>query len=817
MLKKVLIAIFSLSIVALILGGVFVVWGYNYITRDLPRLDRIQDYQPSVVTEVVSRNGELIGEFYTDKRYQASIDEVPLLVRNAFLAAEDTKFYSHPGIDLVSIFRAAIKNFQSGSARQGGSTITQQVVKNLLLSSKKKITRKLKEAVLAYRIEQKLSKDEILQIYLNQIFFGNRSHGIKTAVKSYYRKELSEVTLAEAALLAGLPKAPSKYSPLANSEKAFNRQRYVLRRMVEAGFITEEEAIKAKQEKLVFYRATADTIRKAPYYTTEVRRVFQEKFPDRDLDREGYRIETAVDLQATTFAEQALKNGIEVVDKRRGWRGPIGSIENSDNAEFLKQFPPLSAHQRERGDKIPAMINQVVGNSIEVTFFEKGADSEESKAHTHLINLTKSKWARRRRSKADKAYSQNITKGMEVGDVLEVSPAFSKDGEEIYILDQTPELEGAVVLLNPTSGEVVAEVGGYNYSKSQFNRVTQSLRQPGSAFKPIVYTTAVDGFGYTAASIVYDEERTFKVGDDFWSPGNFDKTFLGPITLRTALQQSRNLVSADIISRIGVDSVIHYARKMGFSSPLGSNLSLSLGSSEVTLLEVARSYGVLANKGVFLPSVFITRILDREGEVIFDVTEDQVNQAQQVLNPEVAFVMANLMRGVVESGTGRKVKALKRPVAGKTGTSNDFMDTWFVGYTPDWVCGVWIGFDVKKKIGNKETGGRVAAPIFLDVMKDFLEYTEAKQHKALVSVAKAEAQQLGEPFTEPEKSKPADFEPPENIIGVWVDKTTGGLSVKGNKNAIYDYFVAGTQPTEVSIYDEYQSGQEEGYFDNPNL
>ncbi|MCI5064903.1 PBP1A family penicillin-binding protein [bacterium] len=812
MLKKLLLFSMIFVLVLGAAGGVALVWGYHYITRDLPKLDRVEDYRPSAVTQVFGRDGELIAEFFDadNRRYPASIDEIPHHVRNAFLAAEDAQFYSHPGIDIISIFRAAIKNLRAGSARQGGSTITQQVVKNLLLTSQKKLTRKLKEAILSYRLEQRLTKDEILQIYLNQIFFGNRSYGIQAAARAYFHKDVSDLSVAEGALLAGLPKAPSRYSPLANEKEAFRRQHYVLKQMVAAGFITEDEAEVARNRELTFYRSQANTLHEAPHYATEVRRRFERLLPNLPLDTGGYRIETAVDVPATRLAQAALNQGIEAVDRRRGWRGPLQHIAGAETTEFFDAFrtPPIEEWDLLR--KYPALITAIEARRAKV-LLPDGTESE--------FSLKEALWANRFLDGKDRVKQIRLDRHLRVGDVVEVALKEGSIGKESpekskreLILSQTPQVQGALTLIEPSSGEVRVVIGGYDFRENQYNRVTQSFRQPGSAFKPVVYLTAVDKFGYTPASIVYDEKRTFKVGDQYWNPGNFDNSFLGPITLRTALEKSRNLVSADIISRIGVEWVINYARKLGIESSLGTNLSLSLGSSEVSPLEITRTYGVFANEGVLVPSVFILRVYDRNGQVLYSATDRQIEETTRVISEQSAFVMANLMKGVVERGTGWRIRELGRPAAGKTGTSNDLMDAWYVGYTPEWACGVWVGFDVKKSLGKKETGGRVASPIWLNFMKGFLEQEEEEQYEALVTARKQEAEQLGIPYVEPPRPEPADFVPPEGVVGRWVNRLTGEPAEEGAPDAIFDYFVQGTEPQEVRQFEETTN-----YLETPGL
>ena len=785
-----------------ILGGAFVaVWGYFYITRDLPRLDRVEDYRPPAVSQVYDRNGELIGEFFDpdNRRYPVSIEKVPEHVRNAFVAAEDATFYSHPGIDVVSILRAAVKNIQSGSARQGGSTITQQVVKNLLLSSQKKLTRKLKEAILSYRLEQRLTKEEILQIYLNQIFFGNRSYGIQAAAQAYFHKSVEDLSIAEGAILAGLPKAPSRYSPLSNRTEAIRRQHYVLGQMVEAGFITASEEKAAKAEELQFYRVRLNTIFGAPYFVTEVRRQFRELFPHLTPDTGGYRIETTVDTEVTDMAQLSLNRGIEVVDRRKGWRGPIDSIEEEAVTSFLTTYaaPPLEVWSSE--SKHPALVLEVTPARAKILL------PDGSEGH---VSFKASSWARRLYVNDEETEKIELAEHIKVGDVLTVSLVKKESDsaqKNIFMINQIPEIQGALVLLDPSSGEIRTLIGGYDFQKNQYNRVTQSYRQPGSAFKPVVYLAAIDQFGYSGSTIVDDEPRTFKVGDQYWNPGNFDDSFLGPITLRTALAKSRNLVSADIISRIGVEWAIYYAKKLGIDSPLGTNLSLSLGSSEVTLLEMSRAYGVFANRGVLMPTVLISRIIDRDGTTLYSATERQLDGAKRVISEESAFLMANLMKGVVERGSGWRIRELGRPSAGKTGTSNDLMDAWYIGYTPNWVCGIWVGFDLKRTLGEKQTGGTVSSPIWLSFMKEFLQREEKNQYQQLQSARRREAEELGIEYIPPEPIQAEDFSPPPGVIGKWVDQKTGQIVPIKTQGAIFDYFQRGNEPELLANFDETSS------------
>lgn len=805
MIKKLTYFAIFLFLVCSLIGAFFSLWAYQYYSRDLPQFTSIEDYQPPMVSSIYANDGSLVAEFYKERRYPVNLKEVPLHVRQAFLAAEDSSFYQHPGIDLIGILRAFIKNIQAGSATQGASTITQQVIKNMLLSSEKKLERKIKEAILAYRLEKRLSKDEIFELYLNQIYLGNRSYGIKSAAKLYFKKELSDLTLAEGALLAGLPKAPSKYSPIKNKKAAKDRQLYVLKRMLTVDFISKENYEKAKNEELKIYKANQKTILKAPYYLSEIRRLVSENFNDLNLNEDGLSIHTALDLNAYNFAQKALRDGVEAVDKRQGWRGALAKEVSKE--DFQKKY---SLEKKEgffnKNIHYPALVLR----------------KDNSKAYISLgktnssIAINKSEFANKIINKDGEYLSNNFLSHIEPNSVLEVEFLAEKNGKFNFQLSQTPILQSALTLIDPNTGFVPVVIGGYQYSDSQFNRATQAKRQPGSSFKPVVYLSAIDAFEYTPATIVYDEPRAFYAGNQYWKPENYDENYLGPITLRSALEKSRNLISADIISRIGVDTVIAYARKLGIESKLGHNLSLSLGSSEVTLLEMSRAYGVFSTGGILAKSVFITKIQDRKNNVIYDYQENALNNIKQVIDSKSAFIMANMMKGVVEHGTGWRAKTLKRPIAAKTGTSNDQMDAWFIGYTPEWVCGVWSGHDIKKSIGKRETGGSVSAPIWINFMDSFLKEKEEEKYQNLLNKTKEDSKRLGIEFYQPKKLEPLDFTPPKGVKPVWIDKFTGYLSNPNKKNAFLEYFREGKEPK--TYQPEVKEEEEElSYWDDPLL
>ncbi len=787
-----------------IIAGVYL---YRSITRDLPDFQSVEEYRPPAVSKVYAADGTLIAEFFRERRYPVKLADIPKVVTDSFLAAEDAHFYSHQGVDIVSIIRAAVVNFRSRSSKQGASTITQQVVKNLLLNPEKNYRRKLKEAILSYRLEKRLSKKDILEIYLNQIFFGNGAYGIDAACQVYFHKPLKSITLGEAAMLAALPKAPSNYSPLASMHRARGRQKYVLGQMVKNGFATDEEADQAYRQKITVYRASQRNVFAAPYFVTELRTRLQERWPLLDIDAAGLEIYTTVDLAATKTAEKALRAGLRTVDKRRGWRGPLVTLSGDIRGQFLKRYGDVLVQPEGEDAKEPhpAMISGVGREGIKI-------DLGDSTGKLDSKSLT---WAQKRRAPDDKVFSKVVEGNLHVGDVIEV--VANDDGT--WSLDQTPDIQGAVDILDPFTGRVVVMIGGYNFGASKFNRVTQSMRQAGSSFKPIVYLAAVDGFNYNPASIVYDLPRTFRVGDQWWSPHNFDGKYKGPITLQTALEQSRNLVSADIVSRIGLTAVIKYARKLGVTSPLGKNPSLSLGSSEMTPLELTRAYGVFPAGGILADLRMVNRIVDRSGTEIFNADTQRELPFKQVIDPKSAFIMAHMMKGVIERGTGTAIKPLGYPVAGKTGTTNNCMDTWFIGFTPRWVAGVWVGFDQKKEIGHKETGGKISAPIFLDMMKGFLKQRADSDRATLIAARKADAEALGISYVEPPEVAPADFVVPEGLEKRWMMRDSGKIAPEGTSGAIPEYFVraGGRSSTDEDASESAPQKSSGDYLESPDM
>jgi len=629
---------------------------FFYFTHGLPSIETLKNYRPATITKFFSEDGEIIGEFFIEKRKIVSLDRVPHHLVQAFIAGEDARFFHHKGLDYIAIFRALSRNIFSGEIVQGGSTITQQVVKSILLSPEKSFKRKIREAILSFKIEKYLSKEEILFLYLNQIYLGHGAYGVATAAENYFGKSVEELNLAESALLAGLPQAPSKYSPYHHPEQAKRRQTYILNRMVEEDFISYGEAMKALQTSLKIKSKQNSFIEKAPYFVEHVRRYVEEKYGKEALYKNGLQVYTTIDTDLQKIAQEAVESGLKEIEKRQ---------------KYLSSDIPFS-------------------------------------------------------------------------------------------------LEGALVCFDLETGYVKAIVGGRDFRKSQFNRATQARRQTGSAFKPIVYASALDK-GYTSASVIVDAPIIFEWGDKKWKPKNFEEKFLGPTTLRNAIAHSVNIVTVKIAQDVGIDYIKDYAQKLGISFPLQNDLSMALGSSSISLYELTKVYAVFANQGNAFRPIFIKKILDRDGNLLEEnlplfYPKEPFN-GERILSPQTAYIMTNLLEGVVQNGTGWRAKTLGRPVAAKTGTTDQFLDAWFIGYTPEFITGIWVGFDEERSLGENETGSRAASPIWVTFVSKIL------------------------------KDKPVkDFPIPEGIEFTKIDPKTGQVSLR--REGILECFKEGTGPTQ---------------------
>ncbi len=747
---------------------------FFYLSRDLPKINSLADYRPATVTNVYSDDGRKIGEFYKERRIVIPLSDMPPNLTNAFVAAEDSRFRAHPGIDVQSIVRAFIKNLKAGTIVQGGSTITQQVTKSFLLTPERTYKRKLKEAMLAYKIEKKFSKDEILYLYLNQIYLGHGAYGVEAASENYFGKHAKDLSLAECAMLAGLPQAPSKYSPFRFPDKAKQRQIYTLNRMKEEGMITNLDVTDAINTKLDIKPRKNWFIERVPCYTEHVRRYVEKKYGADMLYNQGLNIHTAVNIDLQKIARTAVEKGLADLDMRTGYRGPIKHITALQIEEFCRQVTKDLDGSLPQKDGIYQGVVLKVDDENKVTQVRVG-DSRG------LIRLATMTWARE--PDPEVAYFQTKIKTpsqvLKPGDVIfvKVLNEIMEDNDYEFALYQEPVAQAALLSIEAETGHVKTMIGGRDYKNSQFNRAYQSRRQPGSAFKPVLYAAALDK-GYTAASVIIDSPVVFEdtTRDFVWKPRNYKEKFFGPTLFREALAKSRNIVTIKILQDIGIDYVIDYARKLGITSEISRDLSISLGSSGLSLLEITNAYSVFSNLGYLIEPVFITKIYDRDNNLL----ESSKLVRKKVIDMSTAYIMTSILESVVQSGTGRRVKALKRPVAGKTGTTNNLYDAWFLGYTPRYTTGVWVGLDQEAPLGKGETGSRAASPIWLDYMQNALE---------------------GKPVR--------TFNVPEGIVFAKIDAKTGLLPIEESERTIFECFKEGTIPTEYTPRPNEVSGSED--------
>lgn len=756
---KILKIFFALLLLMILLGVGAAVGVYYWAAEDLPSFTKLSDYSPSLATTVRARDGQIIGYFYREKRFLIPLSAMSPITIKAFLAAEDAGFYQHEGIDLPGIARAAIKNFVAGGIKQGGSTITQQVIKSMLLTPERSYERKLKEIILAYRLEKYLTKDEILTIYLNQIFLGARSYGVEAAAREYFGVNASQLTTAQAALLAGLPVAPSRYSPYGNPERARERQLYVLSRLRDLGWISRAEYETAVDEPLDYTAQEDPSWKTGPYYLEEVRRQLVERYGEEIVYRGGLLVRTNMDVEHQTAADQALRDGLRATSKRHGWLGPARHLGPEEYDDFLKAQPVAST---EPGTWIQVLVTSVDKSRAAVRFGN----------HTGTIAVGTMSWARQPNPRVAAESAGKVAdarKVLKAGDVAWASVIdASAEGPWKLALEQEPKVEGALVSVDPRSGEVLALSGGYDFFRSQFNRATQALRQPGSAFKPIVYSAALDN-GFTAASIILDAPIVYEDGSGkTWKPENFEGIFYGPTLFRTALVKSRNTVTIRLAQQVGINKVIARGKAMGLTGIMEPNLSLSLGSGQFTPLNMCEAYTAFARGGTSIRPRLIESVTSPWGEQLFSATEE----VTEAMPAATAYIMNNLLQQAVQDGTGARAKALGRPVAGKTGTTNNEQDAWFMGYTPYLLTGVWVGYDQVQPMGKYETGARVALPVWL-----------AYRTKV-----------------EPNYSV-EDFSPPEDIVMARVDGRTGRLAGPGTSLVYTLPFKGGSEPTQAAVLD----------------
>jgi len=748
----------SIVAMAMALGGL-----YLYLGEDLPKIASLSEYRPPTITEVFSDDNRKIGEFYTERRIVIPLSQIPQTLKEAFIAAEDARYFKHKGIDFVSIVRAFFKNLEAGTIVQGGSTITQQVTKSFFLTPERSYKRKIKEAILAYRIDKAFSKAEVLYLYLNQIYLGHGAYGVEAAAENYFGKSTKDLNLAECAILAGLPQAPSRYSPFWYPERAKQRQIYVLNRMVSEGFITNIQATEAINTELDIKPRRNWYIEKVPVYTEHIRRYIEAQYGKDTLLNAGLKVYTAVNIEMQKKARVEIEKGLHVLDHRQGYRGPVKQIPPEEFEAFSNTI--------EESLKETPMAQGLLTEGVVIKVDDgQGKTWVRIGKEQGVILLEDIRWARK--PNPDVAYYRvKVKKPSEVfhlGDVISVRLGEQDPESNLWqlSLEQVPEAQSGLLCIEAETGNVKVMVGGRDFLESQFNRAVQSRRQPGSAFKPVIYAAALDK-GYTPASVIIDSPIVFQNEQmDFkWKPRNYGKKFYGPTLLREALEKSRNVVTIKISQDIGVPYCISYARRLGITSDLSNDLSLALGSSGVSLLEMVNAYSVFANQGYLVQPVFIQKIVDRDGNIL----EEAGTVREKVLEKNTAYLITNLLEGVVKNGTGRRIKALKRPVAGKTGTSNNLFDAWFVGYTPRYITGVWVGFDEEKSLGEGEQGALTASPIWLGFMREILKDQPIKV-----------------------------FQVPEGVVFAKIDAETGLLPIPESKETIFECFKEGTVPTEYT-------------------
>jgi penicillin-binding protein 1A len=775
--------LFAAGTVVFLVGIAAAAGLFWHFSKDLPDYSQLQDYEPPVMTRIHASDGALLAEYARERRLYLPIQAVPKLVTNAFVAAEDKSFYEHGGLDFSGMIRAGlvyVQNYGSNRRPQGASTITQQVAKNFLLSNEVSLNRKIKEVLLALRIERAYSKDRILELYLNEIYLGLGAYGIAAASLLYFDKSVHELTIAEAAYLAGLPKGPNNYNPFRQRDRAIERRNYVIDRMVEDQYITPQEGEKAKKDPLnVTPHPTGAHMFAAEYFAEEVRREIYEKYGEKKLYEGGLSIRTTLDPRFQVMARKALTDGLVRFDEGQGWRGPLAKIDISgDWGAKLAEIKSLVDIAPWRLAVVLETSDQAARIGLQPQRDPAGTVSRERQVG--IFALDGVKWAKpaSERSKGGPKVGQIL----QPGDVVYAEPLAKDSGQ--YRLRQIPEVSGAMVVMDPWTGRVLALVGGFSYDQSQFNRATQALRQPGSAFKPFVYAAALDN-GYTPSTVVLDAPIEIDQGPGMaaWRPENYEGKYYGPQTLRFGLEHSRNVMTVRLAQDVGMPLIGEYAKRFGVYDDLPPYLSFALGAGETTVLRMTAAYSMFANGGKRIKPTLIDRIQDRYGHTIYRHDErecrgcdaDQwskqpepilVDRREQVLDPMTAFQVTWMLKGVVERGTATVVQEVGKPVAGKTGTTNDEKDAWFIGYTPDLTVGVYIGYDKPRHLARGATGGHLAAPI----VKDFLKVALA--------------------------DKPGvDFSPPAGIKLIRIDAKTGlRPGPGGGGKVIIEAFKPGTAP-----------------------
>ncbi|MCK6549112.1 PBP1A family penicillin-binding protein [Myxococcota bacterium] len=821
--KRWLLRLTVLGLALVVVGAIGAAAAIAILAEDLPEIRTLADYQPKQSTVVFGPEGQVVARFASERRTVVPYERIPRVMIDSVIASEDSDFFSHAGLDYVGMLRCAVKNTFSGRIACGASTITQQTVKTFLLSPKQTLGRKAREMILAKRVEDALTKDEILFLYLNQIYFGHGAYGVEEAARVFFGKSVGQLTVEEAALLAGLPQSPTRLDPYKHPERALARRSYVLGRLKALGKIDDETFEKANTSPLnLDWNAAERDLDSNNHYAAHVRGILEAMVGKERAADGGLKVYTGLAPSQQRVAERALREGLRALDKRQGWRGPLLRLPTNQLAELRTQLEArrsklaapktVTSTSGANGPVIWDLSGLVPGRAtddleviVESARFPRFAVDEvygglvtkvddtgkeavvELGGGVEVVLPMKSglSWARKFDNNRATRAPSSPSEVLQVGDVVLVratgekkADAPAKKGKKaaeprgatgtpviVGILEQPPKVEAALVAIEPTTREVRAMVGGFGVGAGTFNRAVQAKRQAGSTFKPIVYAAAFETEKFTPVSPCLDAPRVYRdpwTGRS-WKPENYGGGFDGEISLRTALTHSKNMCSVELIDKIGAEHVLEAAKRVGVSSEMPKNLTVALGSGDVTPLEMTNVYATFASGGVYAEPIFVKKVVDADGTVIFEAKPEP----KQGLRPEIAYLVTSLMQSVVEAGTAQRVKVLERPVAGKTGTSNEARNAWFVGYTPDLVVGVWVGFDDNEPLGPTETGGRAAIPIWLDFM-------QAATKDAPVR----------------------DFVVPQGVLFTWVDAKSGKLSTPDSPDAKNEPFIAGTEPKE---------------------
>jgi penicillin-binding protein 1A len=710
---------------------------------DLPAISALDDYSLSTISRVYGAHGEVVGEFAIERREVVTYEQISPRLKQAILAAEDATFEQHFGLSVPHIIITLVKDIVAWEKAGGASTLTQQLARKLFLTDEKTWERKIKEAILAIQIEKRYTKAEIFTLYCNKMYFGHGVYGVEAAARLYFGKSAKDVSLEEAALLAGILQGNVRQSPYVNMDAAIRRRNYTLGRMAEVGYITSEEAETAKKKPIVVRDdPPSQALSAAPYFLEEVRKELESRYGAKKLYESGLSVQTALDMKLQEAAAKALDEGLRTVDRRRGFRKPRRNVvQEGHTVENFRQ--PRWDRPMHEGDVVPAVVAAVDGPAIQL------------RAGSLRVTVEKKGYAWTNRTP-----EKLVTRG----DLVETRILkLGADGAATGTLDQSPAVEGAVLAIDNRTGQIKAMVGGFSFERSKFNRAVQAHRQVGSAFKPIVYTAAIDR-GYTPVTLLMDTPASFQIGPNMppYTPLNYDRKFEGPVTLRHALEQSRNVPAVRVMEQLGPNQVIAYARRLGLQGALPPYLAVALGAAEATLVDMTSAFSTYPNQGVRMKPYSVMKVSDREGNVL----EENRPEPKDAIRADTAYVMTHLLRGVVQHGTAARAASLKWPIGGKTGTTDDYTDAWFIGFDPDITIGVWVGYDVKRSMGPAGTGSESALPIWIEIMKAWIGG----------------------------RTEPPAFDAPGNIVFAAVDRASGNVAIDGMPGAITEAFIAGTQP-----------------------